>query len=289
MRWVIPWCLVVVVSTGCAEERKAAPRTADREMVHKSADAKPAASQESAAEDKAKSSQPPGTETLQRKIIHTATLTLVVEHFDPVPEEVAALVDRFGAYVARSQITGAAGSLRRGQWTVRVPVERYAAFLLAAGKLGEIHNVNSDSQDVTEEYYDVDARIRNKKQEETRLNDLLAKAAGRLDEVLTLEREITRVRGEVEQLEGRLHVLDSVTAMSTVNLEISEIKEFVPGEPVSYGTRVRRAWEDSLAALLSVGQSLSILLVALSPWIGVLLPLLLVVILVLRVRSARKR
>ena len=258
-------------------------------MVHKSADARPAASQESTAEGKTKPSQPPGAETLQRKIIHTATLTLVVEHFDPVPEEVAALVDRFGAYVARSQITGAAGSLRRGQWTVRVPVERYEAFLLAAGKLGEIHNLNSDSQDVTEEYYDVEARIRNKKQEETRLNDLLAKAAGRLDEVLTLEREITRVRGDVEQLEGRLHVLDSVTAMSTVNLEISEIKEFVPGEPVSYRTRVRRAWEDSLAALLSIGQSLSVLLVALSPWIGVLLPLLLVVILVRRVRSARKR
>ena len=107
---------------------------------------------------------------------------------------------------------------------------------MAAGKLGEIHNLNSDSQDVTEEYYDVEARIRNKKQEETRLNDLLAKAAGRLDEVLTLEREITRVRGDVEQLQGRLHVLDSVTAMSTVNLEISEIKEFVPGEPVSYRT-----------------------------------------------------
>jgi hypothetical protein len=281
--------LVVVVSTGCGEEQKAAPRTAGRDVVHKSADVKPAASQEPAAEGKAKSSQPPGAESLQRKIIHTATLTLVVEHFDPVPEEVAALVDRFGAYVARSQITGAAGSLRRGQWTVRVPVERYAAFLLAAGKLGEIHNVNSDSQDVTEEYYDVDARIRNKKQEETRLNDLLAKAAGRLDEVLTLEREITRVRGEVEQLQGRLHLLDSVTAMSTVNLEISEIKEFVPGEPVSYGVRVRRAWEDSLAALLSVGQALSILLVAVSPWVGVLLPLLLLVVLVRRVRWERKR
>ncbi len=203
MRWVIALSLLVVVSTGCADERKLAPNTADRQMVRKPADASTAASQESAAAGMAKSPQPPGAETLQRKIIHTATLTLAVEHFDPVPEEVAALVDRFGAYVARSQITGAAGSLRRGQWTVRVPVERYAAFLLAAGKLGEVRNVNPDSQDVTEEYYDVDARVRNKKQEETRLNDLLAKAAGRLDEVLTLVREVTRVRGEVEQLEGR--------------------------------------------------------------------------------------
>ena len=87
----------------------------------------------------------------------------------------------------------------------------------------------------------------------------------------------------------RRNVLDNVTAMSTVNLEISEIKEFVPGEPVSYGTRVRRAWEDSLAGVLSIGQALSILLVTLSPWVGALLPLLLVVILVLRVRSTRKR
>jgi hypothetical protein len=281
---------MIVVSTGCAaDERAAAPKSANREIARKPADTKPAAFQDSTAEGNATPWQPPGAAALQRKIIHTATLTLAVEHFDPVPEEVAALVGRFGAYVARSQIAGTAGSLRRGQWTIRVPVERYEAFLLAAGKLGEVRNLNSDSQDVTDEYYDLDARIRNKKQEETRLNDLLAKAAGRLDEVLTLEREITRVRGEVEQLEGRLHVLDSVSAMSTVNLEISEIKEFVPGEPIRYGTRIRRAWEESLGALLSIGQSLSVLLVVLLPWIGVLLPVLLVALLVLRLRSARKR
>ncbi len=84
-------------------------------------------------------------------------------------------------------------------------------------------------------------------------------------------------------------MLDGVTAMSTVNLEISEIKEFVPGDPASYGTRVHRAWGDSLAALLSIGQSLSILLVILSPCLGVLIPLLLVMTLVLRGHSAWKR
>jgi hypothetical protein len=284
MRSVMLCFLVAFVSMGCGDEKKAAQRSAERNSVRETAEAKPAAVVESA-DDKVKPL--PGAQASMRKIIHTATLSLVVEHFDPVPEKVAALVDRLGAYVARSQITGTAGSLRRGQWTVRVPVERYEAFLLAAGKLGEVHSVNSDSQDVTEEYYDVDARIRNKKQEETRLNDLLAKAAGRLEEVLTLEREITRVRGEVEQLEGRLHVLESVTAMSTVNLEISEIKEFVPGEPVAYGARVRRAWDDSLADLISVGQAVSVFLVMASPWIAVFLPILLVVVIVLRVKRRR--
>ena len=137
MRWVVPWCLVVVVSTGCAESGNAAPGAPPTEKWSTSRPTQnrlPPRNQPR--RDKAKSSQPPGAETLQRKIIHTATLTLVVEHFDPVPEEVAALVDRFGAYVARSQITGAAGSLRRGQWTVRVPVERYEALPLGRRQAG---------------------------------------------------------------------------------------------------------------------------------------------------------
>ncbi len=66
------------------------------------------------------------------------------------------------------------------------------------------------------------------------------------------------------------------------------IKEFVPGEPVTYRTRVRQAWDESLGALVSIGQSLSVLLVVLSPWIGVLLPPLALVILARRLRWARK-
>ena len=291
MRWVVPWCLVAVVVAvaGCGVEKKSAAPLNPAQRSDKPAAESLAAPSESVAGDKTKSPQPPAAEALPRKIIYTATVKLVVELFDPVPDRVDALVDRFGAYVARSQITGSAGSPRHGEWTIRVPADRYRAFLTAARAIGRDQNVSSNSQDVTEEYYDVEARIRNKQQEETRLLDLVAKAASRLDEVLTLERELSRVRGEIEQMQGRLQVLGSLTTMSTVNLDVSEIKDYVPEEPVGYVTRVRRAWDGSTSVLLSTAQALSILLVALFPWIGILLVPVLVVFLVLRSRSGRKR
>ena len=86
MRRVIAWCLLVVVSTGCADGSKAPSRTTDKDAVHTSAEAKPVASQESVAEGNAKASQPPGAENPQRKIIFTATVNLIVEQFDAVPE-----------------------------------------------------------------------------------------------------------------------------------------------------------------------------------------------------------
>ena len=108
MRWALPWCLLVVVAAGCVAESKHADLKTDRP-----AERSPAASAESAPADKANSPPPPGTEALQRKIIYTATVNLVVEQFDPVPAEVEALVKRFEAYVAHSQITGSPGSPRR--------------------------------------------------------------------------------------------------------------------------------------------------------------------------------
>jgi hypothetical protein len=121
------------------------------------------------------------------------------------------------------------------------------------------------------------------------LLEILSKRSGKLEEVLAVERELARVRGEVEQMEGRLRVLASLTTMSTVNLEVREIKGYVPEEAVTYLTRVRRAWEGSTTALAASAQTFSILLVALLPWIGVLLvPVLLVALAVRRLLRARK-
>jgi hypothetical protein len=295
MRRIVPLGLVMVILLGCAEsERKDArpaaapdksagpmgvnPRTAAQAGDAHSADEAKAIGVSTTASDK----------DVVRKIIYNATVTLVVEHFDPVPEQVSALAKRYGAYVARSQITGSAGSPRSGHWTLRVPSERFEEFLVSARQVGEVQNISSDSQDVTDEYYDIDARIRNKKQEETRLLDLLDKAAGKLDEVLNLERELTRVRGEVEQLQGRLRVLGSLSAMGTVVLDVKEIKNYVPEKEATYATRVRRAWDDSTTTLSSAMQGLSIIVVAAAPWLAILLPPCIIIALIVR-RMERKR
>jgi hypothetical protein len=212
-----------------------------------------------------------GANAVQRKIVYRATVDLVVEDFEPIPARIDNLVRKFDAYLARSNVSGTPGTPRTGQWTVRVPADHYDAFLAASRQLGEVRRVGSDSQDVTEEFYDVEARIRNEKQEEARLLSLLDKATGKLEEVLAVEREISRVRGEIEQSEGRMRVLSNLTALATVELNVAEVKDYVPEEAVTYGTRLRRAFEGSVRALVFAADQLSIAMVALSPWLLVIL------------------
>jgi len=219
---------------------------------------------------------------LQRRIIYTADVELVVEQFDAVPQKVQELAERFGGYVAKSYLTGSPGYRRRGEWTLRIPVENYERCLAAARGLGEVRSVRSDSQDVSEEYYDVEARIRNKKEEEERLRRHLVDSTAKLEDILNVEREISRVREEIERLEGRIRVLRDLTAYSTVRLRVDEIGDYIPEEAPTYGTRVRRAWRKSLSLMTESAQALSIVVVAVAPWLAVIAVAGLLVLLVLR-------
>ncbi len=215
----------------------------------------------------------PAEAALKRKIVYTAEVDLIVEDFEPVPEQVETLAEQFDAYVANSTVSGSPGSPRTGHWTIRVPVERYEEFLAAARQLGEVRRVSVDSQDVTEEYYDVEARIRNKKKTESRLLRHLEDATGKLEEILEVEKELDRVCEEIERVEGRLRVLKDLTSLTTIQLTVSEIKDYVPEEAASYATRVRRGFQASIATLVSAAQGLSIAVIVLLPWLVILLVL----------------
>ena len=173
--------------------------------------------------------RPPRRDVSKRKIVYRADIDLVVEQFDPLPEQIEAAVKQHGGFVSASNITGSPGQPRNGRWTVRVPVDRFAEFLAAVRQLGEVRSINSTSDDVTAEYYDIEARIRNKQQEEERLLKLLAEATGKLEEILAVERELSRVRGEIEQAQGRLRMLKDVTELTTVTAERHGNQELCPG------------------------------------------------------------
>ncbi len=204
-----------------------------------------------------------------RKIIYNGQIDLVVEDFSGVPELVVELVKKYDAYVASSKLHGASGSNRRATWTIRVPVDRYEEFVNAAKVLGEVKSVGTTSSDVSEEYYDVEARVRNKTKEEERLLKLLEERPGKLEDVIAIERELSRVREELERMQGRMRVLADLTSLTTVNLSIEEIKNYQPPQAPTLSTRVRRSFEGSTAAIRNAGESLLIAAVALAPWLPI--------------------
>jgi AcrR family transcriptional regulator len=225
-----------------------------------------------------------------RRIIYTANIDIVVEEFEAIPRRIAELAEQFGGYVASSNLQGQPGSPRRGSWTIRVPVERYSDLLSKARELGELRSLTSNSQDVSEEYYDIEARIRNKEKTEARLVALLEEATGNLEQVLEVEQKLDGVREEIERMQGRLRVLADQTSLATVTVTVEQIPGYQPEAKPTYGTRVERAFRSSLHALVTTAADLSIVLVALSPWLAVLLVLSLIVgPIVLTARRIRRR
>lgn len=206
-----------------------------------------------------------------RKIIYTASLSVVVEQFETAQQQLQQLLhEQKDSYVAKADLHGSPGSPRSGTWTVRIPVEQFDSFREAVGKLGELIHSTTDSQDVTDQYYDSDAHLKNKRVEEERLLKHLDKSTGKLEDILAVERELTRVRGEVERLQGRLNYLSKMSALTTITISLQERTGYKPAATPSFGSRLGWSLSDSLQRLLDVGQALIVASVILAPWFGML-------------------
>ena len=226
----------------------------------------------------------PDTPPDARKIIYNAHVDLVVDEFNGVAGKVQALAKKHGGFIARSSIQGSEGEPRRGEWTLRIPAGKYDAFLTGTESLGQLRSKTSDSQEVTAEYVDLEARLRNSRAEEARLHEHLNESTKSLKDILAVEKEIARVRGEIERAEGRLNVLKDLTALSTVTVSVQEIKDYVPEptEEPGFGTKVARTWDSSVDGLGGFFTRLSLGVVALVPWLVVIAPLGLVAYLLIR-------
>jgi len=214
---------------------------------------------------------------VQRRVIYNAHVDLVVDDFGPMSQSVRQVVSKHSAYIAASNLSGSAGAARSAQWEIRVPVDKYDAMLADLEALGQVREIRSSSQEVTAEFVDLQARIKTKELEEQRLHAHLENAI-KLDDTLRIEQELSRVRGEVERLQGRLKVLADLSSMSTITLEIEEIENYIPpihAEP-TFMTQLGRAWSSSVAGLGDFLTALSVVLVSITPWLVIIVPTTLV-------------
>jgi uncharacterized coiled-coil protein SlyX len=152
---------------------------------------------------------------------------------------------------------------------VRVPVEQFEPFLAAVEKLGVAERRHQTAQDVTAEFVDLGAQIANKKRLEERIVELLKNSPGQIKDVIDVERELARVRGEIEQMEGRLRYLTNRTDFTMVSIAAREEHDYVPPAAPSFASEIRQSWSESLHSLREFGQRTVIATVAAFPWIVV--------------------
>lgn len=172
--------------------------------------------------------------TGERKIIYNASLTLETRDPDGVYAFVMEYVKEQNGYVSSSRRWVDGDERLHIQMRLRLPAPVLEAVVAAIGGLGKVVENSLTGRDVTEEYYDLEARLKNKKRQEERYVEIL-QVAKTVEEVLQVERELERIRGDIESMEGRFRYLQDQTELATLNLLCREPSRlgtgtFRPGE-----------------------------------------------------------
>ncbi len=184
---------------------------------------------------------------IARKIRYNSTLNLVVDQFDGVIDRVNSVVARHDGYVGQTNLGQMRGEQRSGSWTIRIPVGNYQAFLQEVDEIGILDARHESAQDVTVQFTDLERRIENKKKLEERIIKLLERPDDELKHVIEVERELARIRSEVEGLEGQRQVMLNQTSLATITLHVREERDYVPPTVPTVGSRLGNAWSNGFA------------------------------------------
>jgi type IV secretory pathway VirB2 component (pilin) len=207
-------------------------------------------------------------------VIRTGQAFIEVEKVDVAALKVRQLSAQVGGFITNSSISGGRDQIRQATFELKIPASKYDQAADMLSTIGKVETVTSTAQDVGEEFVDVTARVTNSRRLEERLISLLANRTGKLDEVLRVERELARVREEIERYEGRLRYLSARVALSTLTITIHEPAPILgnsPGEnPIA--AALRRAWKNFIAvvagSIAALGVVIPLVLLGLAAWLG---------------------
>lgn len=168
------------------------------------------------------SAETPAPEVANRKLVRNATVELEIVSFDDVVQKITAFANEEHGYVATTSSEKQANGKLRGDVVVRVLPENLDRFLQKLRALGELKNQTLGTEDVTKAYFDTDARLKNARVMEQRLIDMLKTKTGKVSDLLQVEKELGRVREEIEKMQGELKYWDSQVQFATVTISLAE-------------------------------------------------------------------
>jgi len=201
-------------------------------------------------------------EVQERLIITTGNLDIVVDDTEESVAQLAAMAETLGGWVVSSNIYQT-NEAKAGNVTLRIPAESFdEAVAQAKAMATEVRSESSNSDDVTEEYVDLNARLENLEATADRVRSFLDDAR-RVEDALAVNQELSRLEGEIEAMKGRIQYLEQSAAFSTLSVSL------IPDElsqPIEIGGwQPEGVAKDAVEALLSFLQWLGTALI----WVGI--------------------
>ena len=188
-----------------------------------------------------------GTDTIApTMIIRTGQSSIEVDSLEPAVTRVRDLARRVGGFVANTQMAAGREQTRSAMLEIRLPSSRFDEIVTGLKPIGRVESVNVSAEDVGEEFVDVAARVDNARKTEARLIEVLNMRTGKLKDVLDVEREIARVREEIERMEGRLRYLRARTSVSSFSITVHEPYPVVGerGSSSVIGAAFKQSWRN---------------------------------------------
>ncbi|MDX8291288.1 DUF4349 domain-containing protein [Metabacillus indicus] len=209
-----------------------------------------------------------------RKVIYTADMSVRVKSYQEAVSSIQKTLASLGGYVMESNTySGEEDQPQEGTLTVKVPQEAFQSFLNTVEKGSiKVENQTVSGQDVTEEYVDLESRLKSKKTVEERLLSFM-KEAQKTEDLLKISNDLSAVQEEIEQLTGRINYLNNQTAFATVSIHLSENKINVPGlenENLNTWQKTKQQFMESINTLLSAGSAIIVFTAGNLPVLAVL-------------------
>ncbi|UOR11021.1 DUF4349 domain-containing protein [Halobacillus amylolyticus] len=299
------WMVVIVIlsfcalATSCSDDSKSTESSADKATLVTEESGKfstPPNELENVQQDDAskEGSTQAGTGEVNqsdRKVIYTANLRIEVKDYQQSIDDIQAKVSEYGGYIVESNMSGDSGEdSANGHVTARIPQGEFHEFIqLVEEGSSKVLESSISGQDVTEEYVDLESRLKSKRVVEKRLLSFMEQAE-KTEDLLKISNDLAKVQGEIEEIQGRMNYLQNKADLATVTVHIQENNVRISGmndEELNTWDQTKQQFLKSINFLISIFSSLVVFFVGNIP---VLLPLIIIgVIVFLMIRKKRNK
>jgi hypothetical protein len=246
----------------------------DKEMSNVvSSDADGEAESKAVTEESSESETKAPVVATERMIIHQASLSVNVKKLDKAQSNIEQKVEQYGGYIVESNVYQEDDQTSSGKMIVRIPEKNFEKFLLdAEGEAAEILERNVTGQDVTEQYVDLESRVKSKRAVEERLLEFMSKAQ-KTDDLLKISADLATIQEEIEVMVGKMKYLENQTSFSTIELTMYENRVVVPeieSKELNTWEKTKKQLATSTNSILSAGSALIVFFIGNLPVLVIL-------------------
>jgi hypothetical protein len=205
---------------------------------------------------------------VERKLIKNGDLSFETNDVKKTKASLEPLCKEFNAYISNEN-QNHYGNRLQYSLTIRVPAEKFDQLLAKIeSEAVKVENRNIHTQDVTEEFIDVEARLKTKKDLEERYKEIL-KQAKTVQDIVTIEGQLANVRAEIESMQGRLKFLNNQVSFSTLNVSFFQYTGTDFGFANKFVRGLRQGWDNLLAFFIVLANLWPFIILISAAWIGI--------------------